>query len=344
MENSNNKKAYSVTYTLKKGDSADGIVVKTTVLPNVNSLADIIDRKKETNTDSDIQYAKTLIGLDLKNDLKRLHLSIPTIMNAIRTAKDRISKRNNAFSQKLYSGHSALSNTEPVLVKPMFSQDEIDNGLMYESEDSTLLLELLKEIYITNENINKKSIINDFTKNPNLINGLKVYNYAVSLARQKSIYDVQFIGNAFKESTTLQYKTIFEKTNQANTEAYIKDTIVFLDNDGSLAPLNGYGELSKSYKPLDVAIQAGSTILMDNQLGEEYLNDNVFTLDPTHPTLIKKEKSLKNNALLHNYLLYNGYNFSIKDNSVVVYTLPTISENNVKQINQAIDNVSKQTC
>jgi len=77
----------------------------------------------------------------------------------------------------------------------------------------------------------------------------------------------QFIGHGWGNSATRHYKTIYEEKGLANTGEYTAEDIIFIASNGRrnnrVVPVDKYGKLQEDYKNVDLAIEAGATIIMD---------------------------------------------------------------------------------
>jgi len=266
-------------------------------LPDVISSIEAKQELKESNS-------------DIVNDINRLGLDLPYIIERFENINEFIKNRLNSMKQTYFSGHSGTTFTEPIQVNnfmnnTVFSNYNIENILSF-LKDIQKASYLSNMKYITSKLEDEKNNFKNVTKFSELISVAKdnTKNGNIFVLSNESNYDQS--NSKIDENTNAEYMSenqifnrIFDYIHKVNPKKYSgKDTVIVNYNKNRFFNKDGINDIVND-KLEDIATSGSDIIINDfNDLiiEDEYKNKNLYKRD------------LANYQYFINYIKSKGYN------------------------------------
>ncbi len=325
------------TKKLKKEDVIDIGVMDAQYVPLENDkLKNVISEKEEDNKGiltpikDQVAYEPTLHGLDFKSESLRLRLSLAEIIKNLVKVNETRKTRESNLNQKWHVDHAGMST-----------------GSMVEHTNANIKLEPIEisDMIKSFEERNSKNIESEYKYFEREINAIddkssaKKFKHVMGTALDMAMKDgvaVEIIGNKATESGVES----FAKVSRHNSGSYDSKSIVGVIPAVNAA-LTKKEKLSHSFKEVDRAIKAGSTIITEpsnqyvvavmdayglaattsNKMVNKALESQV---NPDIPSDTFKSEASK--FTMNNYMVDHGYTGKLQ-NGVVVYTKLDIGYN-----------------
>ncbi len=319
-----------------------------------NRLQNIISERDEANLGKqDIMpkpteketYAPTLHGLDFKSESLRIRLPLHKMIENINKINNTRTNREKNLNQKWKVAHAALPDTKLI--------EHTNTGIKLKPVDVDSMIKTMKRR--DNKNIKHEykylePEIDAISKNITTEQYSNVMKATFDMAEENGVA-VEIIGNKASEPGV----EVFAKINRHNSGSYDAGSIVGVI-PASYTALTKKEKPSSSFKDIDRAIKAGSTIIMESPTADTIKVMDAYGLEATTSNAFVKKAidnqtaiSFKDDEIMpaaslftmQNYMLNNGYTVENKG-SVSVFTKMNIGYNDdIKNKQDLMDEFNK---